>query len=157
MAMSPATLAAQLLGDAPAATEADAVAALAGAYGVFAKDAAAGVPITDAGVSLGKAAMATALAGVSAPGAGASVLSSAVQAFWVAVAGGIAASFAGALAVVPPPNAGLSASLAVTFAANTSAAASKADATAAVAADMHAEAVVGGVVTFPGPVTIPIA
>lgn len=157
MAMSQGKLASQLLHLTPAATEAQAIATLVGAYSTFAADAeAAGVPVTAAGVALGSAAMQAALVGVSAPGAGASVLTSAVQAFWAAVAGGVAASFSGATAVVPPPHAGLQALLEATFASNLASRASLADATAAVAGDLYNQAIIGGTVTFPGPVVSPV-
>lgn len=157
MAMSPSVLATQLLNLVPAATEAEAVVTIANAYSVFATDAQAGaVPITPAGVALGKAAMQAALVGMSVPGAGAIVLTSAVQAFWGAVAAGLATSFAAAISIVPPPHTGLQALLVSTFATNTSTEATQAAATNAVAVDFYSEAIVGGGVTFPGPVVSPI-
>ena len=158
MAMSQGALAAQLVNLAPAATEAAAIATLADAYAVFAGDAVAGaVPITPAGVGLGKAAMQLALVGISTPGAGSAVLTGAVQAFWAAVAGGLATSFAGATAIVPPPHAGLQVLLDATFAANTASQASQAAATDAVATVLYNQAIVGGTATFPGPVVSPIS
>jgi hypothetical protein len=157
MAMSQVVLAAQLLALEPAAAEADAVSALADAYATFAADAQAGTAaITAAGVALGKAAMLAALVGMSAPGAGSAVLTAAVQAFWGAVAGGLATSFPAATAIVPPPHSGLQALLDATFTSNTATAASGPDATAAVAADLYGQAITGGGVTFPGPVVSPI-
>jgi hypothetical protein len=157
MAMSASALATQLLNLTPVATEATAIARLADAYAAFASSAIAGVaPITPAGVALGKAAMSSALVGVSAPGAGAAVLASAVQAFWVAVAGGLATSFATATAIAAPPNAGLQVALAATFASNTASRADLATATQAVATVLHNQAIIGGGVTFPGPVISPI-
>ena len=83
MAMSASVLAADLLNLDPVATEAEAITTLADAYAVFAADAVAGLQtITAAGVALGKAAMITALAGVSVPNAGAGVLVAATQAFF---------------------------------------------------------------------------
>lgn len=157
MAMSASALASQLLNLVPAATEAAAIAVLADAYGAFASDAVAGAAaITAAGIALGKAAMQAALVGVSSPGAGSAVLTAAVQAFWVAMAGGLATSFPAATAVVPPPHAGLQALLDATFAANTAAMANLADAAQAVATDLYNQAIIGGTVTFPGPVVSPI-
>jgi hypothetical protein len=157
MAMSASELADQLLGLAPVPTEAQAVVTLADAYGEFAAGASAGAAtITPAGVALGKAAMQVALAGISSPGAGAAVLTAAIQAFWVAVASGLATSFAAATAIVPPPHAGLQVALEATFAANTASGASLADATQAVATVIHNQAIIGGAVTFPGPSVSPI-
>jgi len=157
MPMSAAALATELLNLVPAATEAAAIITLVDAYGAFASDVQAGsAAITAAGVALGKAAMQAALVGVSAPGAGSAVLTAAVQAFWAAVAGGLAASFAGAIAVVPPPHAGLQVLLDATFISNTAAAADLADATQAVATDLYNQVIIGGTVTQPGPVVSPI-
>ncbi len=157
MAMSSSVLATQLINLTPSATEAGAVATLANAYSVFASDATAGAAaITPAGIALGKATMQVALAGVSSPGAGAAVLTAAIQAFWGAVAGGLAASFAGAAAIVPPPQAGLQALLVSTFASNTSGSTSLADAAQAIATIVFNQAIIGGTVTFPGPVVSPI-
>jgi len=157
MATSSSTLAAQLLTLVPAADEAAAVVTLSSAYAVFASGAVAGaVPITAAGVALGKTAMQAALVGMSTSGSGVSVLVSATQAFWSAVAGGLASSFSGATAVVPPPHAGLAALLASTFSTNTASSASLPSATSAVADDLYSQVIVGGSVTFPGPVTSPI-
>lgn len=157
MAMQQSTLADQLANLVPAATEAAAITRLADAYATFATDAVAGaISITAAGIALGKAAMLLALVGVSSPGAGATVLASAVQAFWTAVAGGLTTSFSGATAIVPPPNAGLQALLTTTFATNTASQASLSAATNAVATVMHNQAIIGGTVTFPGPVVSPI-
>jgi len=155
--MSQSVLATQLLNLVPSASELSAAVALANAYGVFATDAVAGaVPITIAGVALGKAAMLSALTGMSMPGAGAAVLTAAVQAFWTAVAGGLATSFAAAAAIVPPPHAGLQALLSSTFITNTASDATQAAATNVVATNFFNQVLVGGSVTFPGPVTSPI-
>jgi hypothetical protein len=155
--MSSATLAGQLAGLVPSSTEATAVARLADAYGTYAADAVAGAaPITAAGVVLGKAAMTAALAGMNAPGAGSAVLTKAVQAFWAAVAAGLASSFAGAVAVAPPPHAGLEVALDAAFAANVASGADLVDAAQVIATALHNQAIIGGTVTFPGPVTSPI-
>jgi hypothetical protein len=153
MAMSADVLATQLLSLVPVETEAQAIVALTDAYGVFAADAVAGVaPITVAGVVLGQAAMRAALVGMSAPGAAPAVLVAATQAFWGAVAGGLAVSFLGAIAIVPPPHVGLQALLTLTFSTNTTTSASQVVATNAVAGDFYNQAIIGGSVTFPGPV-----
>ena len=157
MAMTSAVLAYELRNLDPVPTEAQAIVTLTNAYGVFASYATAvGVPITSAGVSLGKAAMASALVGMNAPNAGASKLAAAVQAFWGAVALGLAVSFTGALAITPPPNAGLLSLLTTHFATNTSGSATKEAATTTIAGDFYVQAIIGGTVTFFGPVVSPI-
>lgn len=157
MAMSSGVLASQLLGLVPAATEAEAVVTLASAYAVFAADAVAGaVPITAAGVLLGRTAMQAALFGMSAPGAGAAVIAAAIQAFWGAVALGLAASFSGAAAITPPPHAGLQPLLETAFAVNTATSADLVTAAQSVATVIHNQAIIGGTATFPGPVVSPI-
>ncbi len=151
MTMAAATLANELLNLDPVDTEAAAITTLADAYAVFAAQAQAGPQtITATGVNLGKAAMSAALIGVSSPGAGAAVLTTAIQAFWAAVAGGLATSFAGAIAITPPPHSSLTAQLSSTFSTNTSTTADKPTATSAIASDMYSEAVIGGTVTYPG-------
>lgn len=157
MVMSASVLATELLNLDPVDNEVDAITTLTDAYATFAADAVAGAQsLTAAGVALGKAAMITALTGVSVPNAGAAILVAATQAFWAAVAAGLATSFVGATAITPPPHSGLSAAFAVTFPANTSGALSKAAATSAVADDFYAQAIIGGTVTYPGPVVSPI-
>jgi hypothetical protein len=157
MAMVKNTLATQLQNMSPAALEATAITNLVNAYGTYAAGAAAGaVPITPAGVNLGKAAMQAALVGMSASGAGVTKIPAAIVQFWVAVAGGLAASFAGAIAIVPPPNAGLAALLDATFPANMTGNKTLVQATDAIATNMHAQAIVEGTVTLPGPVVTPI-
>lgn len=141
----------------PVATEAEAAINLTEAYAAFAADASAATEqITPTGVALGKAAMVPALAGMNAPGAGASVIQSALQAFWGAVALGLATSIPGATAITPPPHAALAASLSSVFASNTSSNATKDSAIASIASVLYANAIAGGTVTFPGPVVFPI-
>ena len=157
MAMSRTTLASELLNLVPVATEVEAAQTFTDAYATFAAGATAGPStITPTGIALGKAAMAAALVGMSAPGAGASSITSGVQAFWSAVASGLATSFAGALAIVPPPHAGLNSALGDAFDANTSSAATKEAATSRIADALYTQAVAGGTVTYFGPVVVPI-
>jgi hypothetical protein len=157
MVMAASVLATELLNLDPVPTEAQAIQTLADAYAVFAADAVAGAqPITPAGVAAGKAAMIAALPGMNSPGASAMVLATAVQAFWGAAALGLATSFAGATAIVPPPNAGLQALLTSDFSTNTGSSASKAAATSLLANDFYAQSVIGGTVTYPGPIVSPI-
>lgn len=147
--MKAATLAKALLDLPPAATEAKAVQDFADAYATFAAEATAvGSPILAPGVAAGKAAMLLILPGMSAPGVGAAKLLAGIQAFWGGVAVAPPVSFTSAIAVVPPPHAGLLALLVATFLDNIARKLSKADATAAIAANMYAEAL-GGTVTMP--------
>lgn len=155
--MLPATLATAMLNLVPAATELEAAQVLADAYGTFASTAAAGaVPITPLAITNGKTAMTAALVGMSASGAGAAKIAAGVIAFWGAVAAGLTTSFAGAVVITPPPNAGLAAALSAQFASNIATMASQAVATASIASVMAAQAIIGGTVTFPLSIVLPI-
>ena len=100
--MIEATLKTELENLAPTNNEAAAISTLTDTYGIYASDATAASPILPTGVELGKTAMAGALVGMSAPGAGIAKIPAAIIAFWGAVAGGLASSFAGAIAITPP-------------------------------------------------------
>ncbi len=155
--MSQSVLASALATLQPTDTEATAVARLTDAYATFAADAIAGaIPITPAGVALGRAAMLPALTGISSPDAGATILVSATQAFWVAVVSGLSASFATATAIIPPPHAGLLSALLSVFAANVDSQASVDDALNAVAGAFFAQAIIGGTITVPPGTVLPI-
>lgn len=144
----------ELLNMIPTTSEPAAITALTDAYGIFAAGAESNtVPLSAAGVTAGKAAMSSALVGMSLPGVGLIVIPLAVIAFWVAAA--TPAGFPGALSCVPPPNAALAAKLAITFPANVLSSASLADATKLMAADMFSEAVIGGTCLF-GIIPFPI-
>ena len=157
MAMASNVLAVELLALVPVATEAEAVVTLSNAYAEFAADAVAGeVAITAAGVELGKVAMQAGLVGMNAPNAGVAKITSAVIAFWTAVAGGLSTSFAGATAITFPPHAGLAALLTATLATNLATSADRPTATNAMAVDLYNQAIVGGSVTFPGPTVVAI-
>jgi hypothetical protein len=156
MALVQNTLATQLQNLAPASVEATAITNLVNAYATYAAGAAALTPILSTGIDLGKAAMQSALVGMSATGAGLVSIPAAIVAFWAAVAAGLTASFAGATAITPPPHATLAALFAATCAANTASELSLADSTAAIAANMHENAILGGTVTTAGPTVTPI-
>lgn len=154
MPMLAATLATELEKMTPTDVEADAAIALADAYTIFALDAVgAGVPILPAGPNGAKAAMATGLAGMSAPGAGAGIIAAAVIQFWVVAA---PLGWPAPMIAVPPPNAGLAAALPGAFTANTDGSLSLADATMAIATVFHAQAILLGTVTIPPAGPLPI-
>lgn len=156
MAMSQSVLSTQLAASmGPAATESAAIDNLVAAYAIYAADATALTSILSAGIDLGKTAMASALVGMSAPGAGAAKFVDGFQEFWVGVAGGLTASFAGATAISPPPFAGLLAALQPVFDANRDLARSLEDSMDALATAIHLE-VTGGTVTTAGPTVTPI-
>ncbi len=157
MALTESTLSTQLQNLAATTSEATAITALTDAYGVYAADAVSNaVTLSTAGVNRGKAAMSAALVGMSASGAGLTKIPLAIAAFWNAVAGGLATSFTGATAIVPPPHASLPTTFPDTCGTNTSGQKTLAQSAAAIAGVMHADAIVGGSVTFPGPITAPI-
>lgn len=157
MAMSQTTLANAFVNLVPAATELAAVNAFATAYATFAGEATAGaVNITPAGVALGRAAMASALVGLSMPNAGIAIIQNAVVAFWSAVALGLATSFPAAIVVTPPPHAGLLVALTTVFSNNIASSANQTTACNALASALYAQAIIGGTVTFPPSVVQPI-
>lgn len=153
MAMIQSTLATEFLNLDPEIDETDAAENMAEAYRVYSLTAEAnGITILSAGSAAGKTAMKSALAGMSASGAGAGKMQSAVNAFWAA-------------AIPPgwPTNIGFSAQsgtmggLQGTFDSNTSGSVDKATATAAIAGVFHgASSGADGTVTFPGPIVATI-
>lgn len=152
MVMVQATLATQLQNMTPTGTESVAITNLVDAYGTFASTAAAGAAlIPAANVTAAKAAMTTALSGLSsavAAGAAGNLIASSIQTFWVTA---VVPPWPPAVAGVPPPNAGLAALLTTTFGSNTGSEATLVAATAAMAADMFAQATIGGTMNIPPP------
>jgi len=133
-----------------------AISAFVKAYEVYAADASAtapmqdGLPLLPAGLALGVAAMEgvmSALPLISGPNEALTRIPQAVIAFWTAIAGGLATSFAGATAIVPPPHATFQVDFATLMAANTAASVSKEDAAASLATLMHINATLGGTVS----------
>lgn len=150
MAMVQATLETALLTLVPTTSEASAITALGAAYETFALGAAAGpVGITAAGVAAGRAVMETTLVGMSATDAGRTKIAASIVAFWATAA--VPASFPTSFVVVAPPNAALQGLLNATWDAAVAAGSSLADATMAMAADMYAQAIIGGSATIPPP------
>lgn len=148
MALNQSTLATELQGLVPTDNEGDAITALTDAFATYAAGATAnGVPILSAAVNTGKAAMASALVGMSVDGAGVTKIPNSVAAFWAAaiVPGAFGADVGPS---TPQPCSGLAALLASTFGSNQTGDKSLSDATAAIAADMHSQSIVGGVATF---------
>jgi hypothetical protein len=136
----------------PAATEAAGAVALANAYAVYAADAVVAlptpVPLSSLGLAAGKSAMSSALIGMNASGAAVGVITSALVAFWGAVAATPAVSFSGATAVLPPPHASFSSDLTSTATSNVQDENDLATAMHAIASDMHKGATTGGTATI---------
>lgn len=153
MALSSATLSSGLQAVVPETTEAAAVQNLATAFADY--FGACTPTLLPAGKAAGRAAFVTAASGISASGAGAAKLLAAVQAFWAAVAGGLAASFSGATAIAPAFPSLASSDFSSAFASNTSGSASISAAASALATAVHAKRA-GGTVTTPGPTVTPI-
>ena len=154
--MTQAKLADELLAMDPVDNEPEAAEILATAYANFAATAVGnGIPVTPAGISSGKAAMISTLSGMSAPGAGITIIPAAIVAFWGAVCGSFAASFPGSVGATPPPHASLSTAFTNLMLANTTANLSKEDSTKALATIMHTDAIVGGIVLLPGAPPVP--
>lgn len=106
-------------------------------------------------------AMAAAMVGVSASGAGAAKIQAGIVAFWASVAAAAATVWPGhgpvvISATVPPGLAGLAAALTTVFAANVTARASLADASAAIAAVIHPLQLGGIAAVGPPAATFPI-
>jgi len=138
-------------------TEAEGIANFAAAYGTYATAAVAGtVPITTVAISAGKAAMQTAMVGISAPGGGVASIVAGAVAFCGAVASGASASFSGATLITPPPFAGLAAALGTALAANVAQGSTIDVAMGRIATALHGQTAIGGTATFPGPVALPI-
>jgi len=157
--LNPLTLRDQLLALAPIDNESAAITTLTNAYGVYAQAAVAGgVPLTPAGVALGKAAFGPLLTGMSVNNAGLSKIPAALRAFWVGVAATPAISFVGAIAVTPPPHGGFESIFTALMSINTINQSDLANSALAVANVFHAGAIVGGTVTLPGapPIVVPI-
>ncbi len=157
MAMVQATLATQLQNMIPVNLEATAITNLVNAYGTYASTATgAGVPIAAPGVTIGKTAMSTALVGMSATDAGRTLIPAACLAFWTAACAAFATTFPGSIASTPPPHVTLPTSFLTTVDANTSGSLGLVASMKAIAAVMHADAIIGGTVTLPGPTVGPI-
>jgi hypothetical protein len=152
-----ATLQAELARIVPMASEVVSIQAIADAYATYAAGATAnGVPLTPLGVAAGRTAMLAALAGLGRASAGASVLTTGLQAFWGAVALGLATSFPAAIAILPPPHAGVSGLLMAAFVSNTSSKADRIASLDTIAGILHTAAVLGGTVTYPPSLVTPI-
>lgn len=148
MAMSESKLA-TLLDYEPSADESVAISQFMDAYAAYAADAEALTPLLT--VVAPKAAMQAKLVGLSASGGAGAKLVAAVVEFWAVVALGLTSSFAGAVAITPPPHAGLAGKLASDFATNNNPSVTRAQAAATMAASYHSEATTGGKVETAGP------
>ena len=144
MALSSATLSAELQSLTPTGSEATAIAALSDAFDVYFREATVnGVPLVPAAISPGLAAMQAALVGMNAPGTGAGKLAAGVAAFWTAQLGLATSLWITAPVILVPhivaPAAlsGLSAALSSVFASNVSGGLSLSDCCDAIAAAIH--------------------
>jgi hypothetical protein len=157
MAMDQQVLANELLNLAPTSSEPEAIEVLVEAYRTFAADAESnGVPITAAGLDAGALAMAPQLVGMSVAGQGLVKIPVAVKTFWQGVAAAGPAAFPGALSVTPPPHDNLDDTFPPVCTANSLPGVTAVVAANAIAAVMYPEAILGGMVTFPGPAAFPI-
>lgn len=157
MPLSATALASELDGAIQLATsEAAARNSWASAWTAYFYGAMAGaVPATPGSLVGAEAAMAAGMTGLSVTGAAA--MQSGLTAFWGVVAASFAVVFPTALLVTPPPGlAAVAAALAVVFASNTASAATREAALLAIAGTLHGTAGLGGTVTLPGPVVVPI-
>ena len=155
--MSRATLSSELQGLTPSGTEADAIQKLTAAFAAYCEEAVALTPILSAGIDLGVEAMEAELVGMNAPGAAAAKIAAGFQAFWNAVALGLATSFAGASAITPPSYAALPVMLQGVFYANRDLGRTLEESADVMATAIHVSTVPGGSVTTAGPAVTPIA
>ncbi len=156
MPLVQATLSTNLQNIADSTDEPTARTAMAGAFGGYMAAAQSnGIPLNPGVEATARAAMDAALVGMSAPGAGAAAVQIGVVAYWTAL--NVPGAFGVSIAPTVPPAglAGLSAALATVFAANIASRLDKAPACDAIAAVWH-PLMLGGLATFPGPVTFPI-
>ena len=144
MALTQSTLATEIENLVPTSSEAAAAAALAAAYVTYFDDSTvSGASLVSGSTSAGEAAMVAALAGMSAPGAGAASIQAGVTAFWTAQLGLATAMWITAPIVLIPPIippvglVGIAAALTPVFASNTSGGLSLSAAAAAIAAVLH--------------------
>jgi len=159
MAMKEATLSSGLKSLGQYETEDEAVAALVAVYATYVAEAQALTPILPLGVEAGKNAMVLALEGIKESvdiSTGAIKLVAAVNAFWGAVSLGLTASFAGAVAVVPPLHASMVGDLIPLLTDNLANNRSLSDAVDAIAGIWHNQTVSGGKVITPPNISTPI-
>lgn len=155
--MLAATLANELTGVTPTMIEAQAINNLTTAYANYCKAAMSnGIPVNPAAITTSQAAMATAMVGISAPNASTTILVNGLRTFWVTIASLLAGSFAGAIAITPPPFASVEAALMSLFPTITAGGDTLEVASQKVAAVIHADTIIGGICTFPGPIVAPI-
>lgn len=155
MAMSASTLATQLQNLTPTSVEATANQRFADAWAIyFAASAANGVPYSTNAAH--KSAMISAMAGSSAPNAGATKIQAGIVAWWASVLSTFAVTYSGAIAlVVPPLTTGIAALLTPVLASNTAGSLSLSAACTQVANVLHTNNL-GGTATFPPAVVAPI-
>lgn len=157
MSMLQATLKSELVAMVLYGEEAPAVAAWAAAWSAYFADAETNsIPINPAALPAAEAAMAAALLGMSASGAGAGKIQAGIQAWWNAMVAAPATFWAGCTVIAPPPGlSGIAAALQSAFDSNTSGGVTE-DAAYDVIAGIFHSANLGGQATFPGPLVFPI-
>lgn len=152
MALSASTLSSALQAMTPTDSEATARQRFADAFETYFLDATvSGAPLVPASIGPGLSALASALVGMSATGAGAAALAAGVSAFWTAQLGLATSMWITAPIVLVPPIvppaglAGLAATLTSTFESNRAGGLSLAQACDQLAAVIHAACSGGGV------------
>lgn len=160
MAMSQTTLKDEMVAMGLFGTEADAIDTWTAAWSAYFADAETnGIPVTPASLPTAESAMAGALAGMSASGAGAQKIQDGITAWWGAVAAVPADFFTGSILITPPPGlSGIKDALQTKFDENRDGKVTEDAAYNAIAGVLH-PANLGGIATFPGaptPPTFPI-
>jgi hypothetical protein len=154
MTLSANTLAVELENLVPSGTEAAAIARLVDAWEIYFGGAAVnGIAAAPGSFGAGLSAMSAALVGMSAPGAGGASLSAGLTAFWTAISPLATSIWIVAPIILVPPVAppagiaGLAATLASVFASNTAGQFSLSQSAQQIAAVLHAQAGIGGLVS----------
>lgn len=152
MAMSADTLATELKAMPLFDNEPDAAAAWADAFDVYFQDAEAGAggPVVPAGLAPCKAAMESALSGMSGSGQGAAKIQAGILAYWGEIIA--ATAWVTCTEVTPPPGlSGLAAALQAVFSGNAVPGVTKDQAYDNIATAIHGINIVGGIAVFPVP------
>jgi len=162
MTLSQSTLANGLAGLTPTSDVSAAIATLADAWEAYFSAATVGpTPVVPGTLAPAKAALVTALAGLNAPGGGATAIQAGIVAWWGVVVPAAAVIWAGntppVLSCTPPPSIGtIAAALVPVFASNQASNLSLTAAAAAIAAVLHPLQLGGIAAVGPPPGTVPI-
>ena len=158
LSLAASTLASQIqMRMVPVNSESMAVMNFAQAYSTYCGDATANnVALSSNAAHQGEAAMIPAMTGLSQPGAAAAAIQAGCIAFWLAIVANATTAFKAATLVTPPPCAGIATALQAVFLSNQAGKLDLNHAATQVAQVLHAQTLLGGSVSYPGPLVAPI-